>query len=174
MDTIKAEYRVITTNPHPEGVQIWTQKGLKKGSFSGTPKKLSYNRRSTFFTKITFFSLFGLFFSFALLGRWVKIRTPFLDPFLLFFDSQKRGHFSPEKLAKNDAKKCHFFHVFILAEKKWSKNGHFKSDQKVSKSALYTPIHPDGVDPKKGCSGGPLFEGSQRLRLMILGQNGSF
>ena len=157
-----------------KGVKKWVKKWSKNGSFLGYPQKLSYNRRSTFFTKNHFFAFFGLFFSFALLGRWVKIRTPFLHPFLLFFDSQKRGHFSPDKLAKNDVKKCHFFHVFILAEKKWSKNGHFKSDQKVSKSALYTPIHPDGVDPKKGCSGGPLFEGSKRLRLMILGQNAPF
>jgi len=126
----------------------------KSGSFWGTPKKLSYNRRSTFFTKNHFFAFFRLFFSLAVLGRGAQIRTPFLTPFLAFFDIQKRGHFSPDKWGKNDVIKSGVFHFFIFAEKKWSKNWHFKSDQKVWKSALYTPIHPEGLDPFRD----PLFD----------------
>ena len=113
----------------------------------GDPQKVKLQPTEHFFHENHVFFTFWTFFLFRSLRKVVKIRTPFLTPFFAFFDFQKRGHFSPEKLAKNDAKKCHFFHVFTLAEKKGSKNGHLKSDQKVPKSALYTPIHPDGLDP---------------------------
>ena len=127
--------------------------GQKVGHF-GVPPKVKLQPTEHFFHEKSLFFTFWTFFLFRSLRKVVKIRTPFLTPFFAFFDSQKRGHFYPEKWAKNDVEKCHFFHVFTLGEKKGSKNGHLKSDQKVSKSALYTPIHPEGLDPFRN----PLFD----------------